>query len=87
MVKVKSWRYCNKYENDKPIHFKYTITTNGTIWNDEIEKFLREKHFTVQISVDGNKDVHNCNRFYANGLGSFDVMEKNTRNMRNVTDL
>lgn len=50
---------------------------------DEIEKFLREKHFTVQISVDGNKDVHNCNRFYANGLGSFDVMEKNTRNMRN----
>lgn len=75
--------YCNKYENDKPIHFKYTITTNGTIWNDEIEKFLREKHFTVQISVDGNKDVHNCNRFYANGLGSFDVMEKNTRNMRN----
>lgn len=75
--------YCNKYENDKPIHFKYTITTNGTIWNDEIETFLREKHFTVQISVDGNKDVHNCNRFYANGLGSFDVMEKNTRNMRN----
>lgn len=56
---------------------------NPIIWNDEIEKFLREKHFTVQISVDGNKDVHNCNRFYANGLGSFDVMEKNTRNMRN----
>lgn len=75
--------YCEKYEEKKQVHFKYTLTTNGTIWNDSIEKFFREKHFTVQISVDGNKEVHNCNRFYANGSGSFDIMEKNTRNMRN----
>lgn len=74
--------YCEQYEKEKPIHFRYTITTNGTIWNEEVERFFREKKFTVQISVDGRKEIHNCNRYYANGAGSFDVMEKNTRKMR-----
>lgn len=74
--------YCEQYEKKTSFHFRYTITTNGTIWNDDVEKFFREKKFTVQISVDGKKEIHNCNRFYANGIGSFDVMEKNTRKMR-----
>lgn len=41
-----------------------------------MEEFFRQKQFTVQISIDGRKEVHNCNRCYANGKGSFEIMEK-----------
>ncbi len=75
--------YCELQQKETGRVFRYTITTNGTIWNKEIEEFFKNKKFTVQISVDGTKEVHNCNRFYASGVGSFDVMEENTREMRN----
>lgn len=75
--------YCEEYEKKQELHFRYTITTNGTIWNEEVEEFFRKNQFTVQISIYGKKEVHNCNRCYASGKGSFDVMETNTRSMRN----
>lgn len=75
--------YCEQYEAKEGICFRYTITTNGTIWSDDVEKFFRKKKFTVQLSVDGEKEIHNYNRYYENGRGSFEIMEKNTRNMRN----
>jgi uncharacterized protein len=62
------------------IHEKYpgrkvllTLTTNGTLFTDDIIQFLHENDFAVSISLDGPKDLHDMNRVYADGSGgSFD---------------
>lgn len=62
---------------------RYNVTTNGTIMNDEILTFLDEHKFTILISLDGPKEIHDQNRvFAANGKGSFDAIMDNIRYMK-----
>lgn len=55
----------------------YSLTTNGTIFTDEIIQFLSENEFNVMVSIDGPKELHDKNRVFSNGEGSFDKMMKN----------
>lgn len=53
---------------------EYSITTNGTLLNNEIiEFFIREK-FQMTLSIDGSKEIHDKNRHFQSGRGSFDVI-------------
>lgn len=55
----------------------YMMTTNATLLNEEIIGFLEEKDFNLVISLDGPRNVHNKNRVYSDGSGTFDtVIEK-----------
>lgn len=54
------------------INPKYTIVTNGTLITNEIAKFLRENNFSVTISIDGYRYIHNILRPYKSGKGSFE---------------
>ncbi|WP_105618488.1 radical SAM/SPASM domain-containing protein [Vallitalea okinawensis] len=62
---------------------KYTasIVTNGTIYNDELDRIFKtykdKVSLGIQISVDGTKEIHDANRVTVNGKGSFDMIEKN----------
>lgn len=49
----------------------YSITTNGTLLNDEIICFLKDHNFSVQISFDGLKELQDAQRPYATGRGSY----------------
>ena len=49
----------------------YSITTNGTITDDEIVQFLRENNFLVQVSIDGIESVTNANRFDIHRRGAY----------------
>jgi len=58
---------------------KYLIntSTNGTIWNDRIDKFLEnllkdDAMKRIQVSLDGPPEIQNKNRPYLNGKPSFD---------------
>ena len=74
-------RYSKGIMPDKAINFH--MTTNGTIINSDIIKFLAENHFRLTISVDGPKDVHDkYRRFAANGLGTFDLIYDNLKRIR-----
>ena len=79
LLMIDSIRECVKYVREnyeyRDVHF--TITTNGTIFNDEIIQFLDEYNIDVSISLDGPKDIHDANRVFANGKGSFDVIMSN----------
>lgn len=55
----------------------YSITTNGTIFTDEIISFLEKNDFGVTISIDGPREVHDKNRKFVDGTGSFDTIMKN----------
>jgi len=60
----------------------YNITTNGTLFNDKIIKFLMENNINVTISIDGPRELHNANRVYADGRGSFDDIMKNMAHIK-----
>ncbi len=65
----------------KRIHF--SVNTNGTIWNAEIARLLREYDVGVSISMDGTRDAHNVHRIFRNGKGTFDVVAANARKFLN----
>lgn len=55
----------------------YSVTTNGTIFNDDILQFMQDNNFNVGISFDGPKELHDKNRKYASGKGSYDDIMAN----------
>lgn len=53
-----------------------TIQTNGTLIDNDWAKFFSRYNFLVGLSLDGPKDLHDANRTYSDGEGSFEeVME------------
>lgn len=56
----------------------FSITTNGTLLNEETIEFLMNNDFTLLISLDGPKEVHDKNRKFAGSeKGSFNVIMQN----------
>jgi len=65
-------KYNEYYKN---IHF--VISTNGTLLDDDIVHYLVDNKIGLQISIDGPENVHNENRLFKNGTGSFEIIIKN----------
>lgn len=74
--------YCKDIEKKSKKRFFYTITTNGTLLNKEIEEYLIENKIICQISMDGAKEKHDQNRYFANKKGSYDIVVEKTKTMR-----
>ncbi|MCU0286764.1 MAG: SPASM domain-containing protein [Acidobacteria bacterium] len=47
------------------------IQTNGTLLTEEKIKFFAGNNFSISLSIDGPEAIHNINRKYANGQGTF----------------
>lgn len=60
----------------------YSLTTNGTLLCGEILDFLVKKDFVIMLSIDGPKDIHNINRTYQSGEGSFGKIHDNLINYK-----
>lgn len=53
-----------------------SLQTNGTLLTDEWCEFFKRNQFNIGVSVDGPEAIHNLNRSYASGKGSFgDVVD------------
>ncbi len=59
--------------------FTISMTTNGTLLNEERIEFLKENNVHILLSVDGAKETQDYNRPQHNGCGSFDLVEKNIK--------
>lgn len=59
--------------------FNYTITTNGTLLDDETVCYLESKKVNLTISLDGPKETHDKYRRFVNGNGSFEKVMDNLR--------
>ncbi len=55
-------------------NFRFTLTTNGVLLNDEIMEFCNREMANVVLSVDGRKEVHDRMRPFRTGKGSYDLI-------------
>ena len=54
--------------------FRFTLTTNGVLLNDEIMEFANKEMANVVLSIDGRKEVHDFMRPFRKGAGSYDLV-------------
>ncbi|MCR4589048.1 MAG: thioether cross-link-forming SCIFF peptide maturase [Lachnospiraceae bacterium] len=54
--------------------FRFTLTTNGVLLNDEIQEFANREMGNMVLSIDGRKEVHDRMRPFRNGSGSYDMI-------------
>jgi len=61
---------------EKPCHkkFRFTLTTNGMLINDEVIDFCNQEMYNVVLSLDGRKEVHDSLRKNYAGEGSYDTI-------------
>lgn len=67
-------RYGREQEKLHDKNFRFTLTTNGVLLNDDIIDFLNEEMANVVLSVDGRKVIHDMMRPTRNGKGSYDLI-------------
>ena len=54
--------------------FRFTLTTNGVLLNDEVMEFCNKEMGNVVLSIDGRKEVHDFMRPFRKGAGSYDLI-------------
>ena len=55
--------------------YNISITTNGTLLNEEIYEFFKENNVDMLLSLDGMQKIQDYNRPYHSGKGSFDDID------------
>ncbi len=54
--------------------FRFTLTTNGVLLNDEIMEFCNKEMSNVVLSLDGRREVNDHMRPFRNGKGSYELI-------------
>jgi uncharacterized protein len=57
--------------------FKFSVTTNATLIDEEMVHFLVQNNFGVLVSFDGTKRFQNKYRPFINGKGSYRIVREN----------
>ncbi|MCT4564002.1 MAG: thioether cross-link-forming SCIFF peptide maturase [Maledivibacter sp.] len=66
--------YGRKREKEANKRFRFTITTNGVLLNDEIIEYINENMDNVVLSIDGRKEINDKMRYTINGGGTYDII-------------
>lgn len=66
--------YARSREKECGKKFRFTLTTNGMLLDDEVTEFCNKEMNNVVLSLDGRKEVHDRLRKDYRGNGSYDVI-------------
>jgi len=66
--------YGREIEKTHDKKFRFTLTTNGVLLDDEIMEFANKEMANLVLSIDGRKEVHDNMRPSRNGKGSYDLI-------------
>lgn len=76
-----NWDVCKKLveygrsiEKKYNKNFRFTVTTNGVLLNDEIIDFCNKEMGNVVLSLDGRKETHDRLRITRKNTGSYDMI-------------
>ena len=64
--------YARSVEKQHNKNFRFTLTTNGMLINDEVIEFANREMSNVVLSLDGRREVHDATRVDYAGRGSYD---------------
>ncbi|MCD8065709.1 MAG: thioether cross-link-forming SCIFF peptide maturase [Oscillospiraceae bacterium] len=64
--------YARSIEKEKNKNFRFTLTTNGVLIDDDVIDFANRECGNVVLSLDGRKEVHDRYRVDYAGRGSWD---------------
>ena len=67
-------KYGREQEKLHDKNFRFTLTTNGVLLNDEVMEFCNREMGNVVLSLDGRKEVHDRMRPFRSGKGSYDLI-------------
>lgn len=66
--------YGRSKEKEANKNFRFTLTTNGVLLNDDVVEFCNKEISNVVLSLDGRQCVNDVMRPTRNGKGSYDVI-------------
>ena len=66
--------YARSLEEKYDKQFRFTITTNGVLLNDENIEYINREMSNVVLSLDGRQEVNDHMRPTVNGKGSYEVI-------------
>jgi len=66
--------YARSREKEAGKNFRFTLTTNGVLLDDEVTEFCNREMSNVVLSLDGRPEVHDLLRKDYQGRGSYDVI-------------
>ena len=64
--------YARSIEKEKGKNFRFTLTTNGVLIDDDVIDFCNKEMSNVVLSLDGRKEIHDATRVDYAGHGSYD---------------
>ncbi len=64
--------YARSKEEETGKHFRFTITTNGLLLDDEKINYINENMDNIVLSLDGKKETNDKMRVRADGRGCYD---------------
>lgn len=66
--------YARSIEKEKGKNFRFTLTTNGVLLNDEVMEWANKECYNVVLSLDGRKETNDKMRRTRNDKGTYDLI-------------
>lgn len=66
--------YARSIEKEKGKNFRFTLTTNGVLLNDEVMEWANKECYNVVLSLDGRKETNDRMRRTKNDKGTYDLI-------------
>ena len=66
--------YARSIEKKHNKNFRFTLTTNGLLIDDDVIEFANRECHNVVLSLDGRREIHDNLRKTINGRGSYDII-------------
>ncbi len=88
-----NWEVCKKLvaygrsrEKECGKNFRFTLTTNGILIDDDVIDFCNREMGNVVLSLDGRKETHDRLRTSPSGKGSYDLIVDKFKRFANARD-
>lgn len=79
-----SWLESDAQKNN--YHYFVSLVTNGSLLTKEILEFLLKHNlYSLQITLDSDKEIHDKTRIFKNGKPSFDILVQNINQLIPLT--
>ena len=67
-------KYARSIEKEHNKNFRFTITTNGLLLDDDNIEFINREMSNVVLSLDGRREINDKLRYTVNNKGSYDIV-------------